>query len=118
MDLDFSSITPSPLSSPVGGLPVLLTEAEAAKALGISVRRLQAICRDGKIEYVRIAARERRFTAEQIRDFIERKTVTVPKRIPVDRKASNPLPSHQSVSDSRNYGDSAKSLREEMRLWR
>jgi|SRR5271157_571149 len=100
-------VRPEPLIDPV----------EAARILGVKLRRVHALCREGKLEYVQVSPRDRKHTGEQLQRFVDRQTVPLPK--PVDRKTSNKLPSQpKKGGDKRNCGDSAKALREEMRSWR
>ncbi len=63
-------------------LPRHLTEKEVAKGLLISQRRLQELCREDQIDYVRVSPRTRGFTAEQICAYIQQHTRTAKK--PVD----------------------------------
>ena len=53
----------------------LLTEEEAAKALLITKRRLQELCREAQIGFVQISPRVRGFTSEQVDEYVQRKMV-------------------------------------------
>lgn len=101
----------------------LLTEEQAAERLLISRRRLQALCREGRIEFVQVTPRVRGFTEEHIAEYIRRKTITPPKV--VDTPRSERLPFRpKSVQSEGGEGRSSTGhsvrahLREEMRSWR
>jgi excisionase family DNA binding protein len=104
----------------VAKMEELLTEEEVAEKLHISRRRLQALCRDGGIEFVRVTPRVRGFLPEHVEEFIRRKTVTPPKV--VDRSVDKSLPFAPRGGENRkSAGDSLserKKLREELRSWR
>jgi len=63
----------------------LLTITDVAGILGLSERRIHALCREGKLAHVQTTPRERRFLPEQLEAFIASRTVAPPKRI--DRSA-------------------------------
>lgn len=86
-------------------LETLLTPEDVSKVLVISVSGIHALCRSGRLEYVRVNGKERRFTAEMVRTFIEAQTVSRPKK-KVDKEPFKPLP-----SPSRKGGDNRKSTR-------
>ena len=94
----------------------LLTKEQAAELLGIRVRTVHQLVRDGKLGCVQLSPKDRKFTEAQIQEFIDSRTIPIPK--PVDRKSHGRLPSPRKGGNNRNVGDSAKALREEMRSWR
>jgi excisionase family DNA binding protein len=95
-------------------LDELLTVDQAAAWLKLRPKRVNELVREGKLPCVQLTARERRFTAEQLREFIASRTLTPPRR--VDSPARTLLPSLQKEQKSQR-GDRAQ-LREEMRRWR
>jgi excisionase family DNA binding protein len=56
-------------------LEPLLTDKEAADFLRTSVRTLRQACEDGDLDYVMVNEEERRFTMDQLKAFIEHRTV-------------------------------------------
>jgi excisionase family DNA binding protein len=93
----------------------LLTIEQVSERLHLSIRTIHGLCREGKLGYVQVRARERLFLPEQVDDFIKSCTIEPPK--PIDRNTTQRLPSLQKGGDSRGCGDSAKALRKEMRSW-
>jgi excisionase family DNA binding protein len=98
----------------------LLSPGQAARILGVKVRRVHALCREGKLEYVQVGPRDRRHTAEQLQRFIDRQTVSLPK--PVDRKSPDKLLFPRKRGDKKkSTGDSLserKRMKEELRSCR
>jgi hypothetical protein len=93
-------------------LPHIYTSEEAAQALRISVKGLHALCRQGKIDYVRINGKARGFTSGQIQDYIESQTVS---KVSVDRKPAKPLPCSPKKGGTKSVEDVGTSLRKEIR---
>lgn len=81
--------------------------------LGISVKMIHQLCRDGKLDYVQINKKERRFTEEQVQAYIESRTVKKPI---IDKCLSKRLPS-TSKGGEKSFGNGAD-LRKEMKQWR
>lgn len=50
------------------GLPLLLTVAEAAHQLGVSVRKVWMMRDDGELEFVTVGVRSHRVTSESVRN--------------------------------------------------
>jgi excisionase family DNA binding protein len=100
-------------------LPALLTSKQAAEYLGIRVKTVHELVRDGKLGCVQVTQRDRKFTEGHLQEFIAKRTIPVPK--PVDRKPPNKLPFPQKGSDQRkSTGDSLserKKMKEELRSW-
>jgi len=55
----------------------LLSAIEVAEILGISVKTVNKLVREAKLGCVRVTAKERRFTEDQIREYIESRSSTV-----------------------------------------
>jgi excisionase family DNA binding protein len=71
----------------------LLTPEDVSKLLAVSVKGVHELCRSGRLDYVRVNGKERRFTEEMIQSFIEAQTVSRPEK-QVDRTPHKPLPSY------------------------
>ncbi len=53
------------------GISQLLTPTNVAGILGISVKTVNKLVRDGKLGCVQVTSKERRFTDEQVRVYID-----------------------------------------------
>ncbi|MGO8879343.1 MAG: helix-turn-helix domain-containing protein [Desulfomonilaceae bacterium] len=92
----------------------LLKPEEAASELGISKKTLHRLCREGRIAYVEINDKERRFRPDQIQEYIERRTV--PARIGCS--APSKVNSHRKGGrKKKSVRDSRADLRKEMSQW-
>ena len=49
---------------------MLLSARDVAEILGISAKTVNKLVRDGKLGYVQVTSKERRFTEGQVRDYI------------------------------------------------
>jgi len=97
-------------------LAPLLTPDTVAEYLGISVRDIHALVRRGQLNCIQIDSKRRRFTEEQVSEYLQARTILRPKGI--DENASKRLRSPREGGNKRNrHKDSAKALREEMRSW-
>ncbi len=67
----------------------LLSAKDVAEILGISVKTVNKLVREGKLGCVQVTEKERRFTEDQIRDYIESRT----KIIRVDMRSVRPVSS-------------------------
>jgi excisionase family DNA binding protein len=100
-------------------LPELMTPAFVADYLGKTVKTVHQLVREGKLCCVQITGRDRRFTPEQIEEFIRSRTITPPKL--VDKKSSNSLLCPRKGGEEKSTGDSLserKRMKEELRSWR
>ncbi len=57
----------------------LLTPEQVADCLQISCKAVHKLCREGKLSFVWINNKERRFTLEQIKAYIESQAVSKPR---------------------------------------
>jgi excisionase family DNA binding protein len=102
-------------------LPRLLYPRDVAQQLGISVKTVHKLVRDGKLGCVQVTRTDRRFTQEQVQHYIESCTIMIPAKI--DREPSVRVTSKPTKGgDQRHYrGEEAKdswaSLQEEMSRW-
>jgi len=90
----------------------LLSARDVAEILGISVKTVNKLVREGKIGCVQVTAKERRFTEDQIRDYIESRTtkIQIDKRKP-DRVKSQPPKGGEKSSRVFNRADLLKEIR-------
>jgi excisionase family DNA binding protein len=106
----------------------LLTVADAARILRVTLRTIHQLCREGRLAFVLISQRKRCFTQEQIDDFIAARIVEPPKKIVhrspkpsnfVDTPGAHPSHCRQKGGDDgkSSGGLSRTQLREEMRQW-
>jgi len=64
-------------------LAPLLKPADVARILGVSIKGVHAECNAGRLEYVKVNRKERRFTDEMLKRYIEAQTVS---KVVVDKK--------------------------------
>jgi len=94
-------------------IPRSLSTQEVGEILGISVKTVNKRVREGKLGCVQVTTKERRFTEDQIRDYIESRSskVQIDTRTPVRVKSAAPKGGEKSI------GVSKADLRKEMSLW-
>jgi excisionase family DNA binding protein len=97
----------------------LLTAKDVAEILEISVKTVNKLVREAKLGCVQVTAKERRFTEEQIRDYIESRTtkIQIDKRKPDRVESAAPKGGDRQSHDGEKAKDSWASLRKEMSLW-
>jgi excisionase family DNA binding protein len=95
-------------------LPLLLTAEDVAAILGISVKTVHKLVREKKLACVQVTSRDRRFTREQIQEYIQSQSTSVR----VDKKPAPAVSSHPKKGGTKSVGCSRTDLREEMRSWR
>ena len=100
-------------TNPEGTQPWLLTVSQVAAALGISKKTVNKLVRDKKLACVQVTARDRRFTSEQVQEYIRSQTSDVR----VDNKESRSVSSRPKKGGSKSAGFSRTDLRKEMRSW-
>ncbi len=91
----------------------LLSVKDVAEILGISVKTVNKLVREGKLGCVQVTAKERRFTEEQVQAYIEAQT----KVIRVDKERGRSVSSEPKKGGEKSLGFSRRSLIEEMRQW-
>ena len=92
---------------------VLLRAPDVAVILGIAEKSVHKLAREGKLPCVQVTARERRFTPEQVQQYIESQSTG----IRVDKKDPRPVSSRPKKGGAKSIGVSGTDLRKEMRSW-
>ncbi len=93
-----------------GQMP-LLRVTDVALLLGISPKTIHKLVREGKLACVQITARERRFTHQQVEDYIHSQSTSVR----VDRRPPSPVKSALKKGGSKSIGVSGTGLTKEIR---
>jgi hypothetical protein len=98
------------------GFPKLCCATEVAQIHSISPKTVHKLVRSGKLGCVQVTSRDRRFTQEQIEEYIRSQSTSVR----VDKKESRHVLSRPKKGGDReqSVGVNGKDLREEMRRWR
>ena len=91
----------------------LLSAKDIAEILGISVKTVNKLVREGKLGCVQVTAKERRFTEDQIREYIESRTT----KIQIDRTKPDRVKSAPPKGGEKSIGVSKADLRKEMSQW-
>ncbi len=91
----------------------LLEPNEVAEILGISLKTVHKLVREKKLGCVQVTARERRFTPEQIQQYIESRSTDMR----VDKKAPPTVLSRPKKGGAKSIGVSGTDLKKEMRSW-
>jgi excisionase family DNA binding protein len=90
----------------------LLTADDVAQMLGLTTKNVHQLVRTGELGHVQITPRKRRFTREQVDQFIQNRSVPTP--TPVDKTPRDSLPcTRREVTKS--VRDSGTSLAQEIR---
>jgi|SRR5271157_1615511 len=85
-----------------------------AQILGVSPKTVNKLVREGKLPCVQVTARERRFTPEQVQQYIESRSTG----IRVDKKAAPAVSSRPKKGGEKSFSFSGVDLRREMQKWR
>jgi excisionase family DNA binding protein len=96
-------------------LPRLYTPEETAQALRIAVKAVHWLCRQGKLDFVKINGKERRFTPEQVQAYVDAQTVS---KSVIDKKPTKPLPYAPKKGGAKSDKGLVKAqLHEEIKQW-
>jgi excisionase family DNA binding protein len=96
-------------------MTVLLDPREVAAVLKVPVKAVHKLVREGKLPCVQVTARQRRFTHEQIQEYIRSQSTPVR----VDKKDPRPVQSPPKKGGTKSSGVlSRQALLEEMRKCR
>jgi len=95
------------------GLERLWSPADVAVALDVSVKTVHKLVRDGKLACVQVTARDRRFTQQQVQEFIQFRTTP----IRVDKKPGGLVssPHRKGGVKRKSAGDVGTDLVKEIR---
>jgi excisionase family DNA binding protein len=97
-------------------LPDLLTPKQTAEYLGIKTKTVHQLVREGKLACIQITPKDRKFTKDQLEEFIANRTIGIP--MPVDRKSPARITLPRKGGDRLNCGDSDRAqLKKEMCSW-
>lgn len=91
----------------------LLTVSQVAAALGLSRKTVHKLVRERKLACVYVTSRERRFTHEQVQEYIRSQSTSVR----VDKKDPRPVssPPKKGGIDRKSAGDIGTDLVKEIR---
>lgn len=92
----------------------LLSVRAVAEILGISAKTVNRLVRDGKLGFVQVTGKERRFTEEQIRAYIEAQS-HMPTSVRVDTSRFRRVSSPPKKGGGDSVRFSRRTLKEEMR---
>jgi excisionase family DNA binding protein len=95
-------------------LQVLWRVSDVARILALSSKSVHKLVREGKLPCVQVTDRERRFTPEQVQQYIESRSTG----IRVDKKAASPVSSRPKKGGEKSFSFSGVDLRREMQKWR
>ena len=95
-------------------IPELLTPKGVGAILGISVKTVHKLVREKKVACVQVTPRERRFTHEQIQEYIQSQSTSVR----VDKRDPGPVSSVPKKGGAKSSGVTRAELRKELRSWR
>jgi excisionase family DNA binding protein len=98
------------------GIQRLLSPEDVAEILGISVKTVNKLAREGKLGCVQVTHRERRFTEEQVRAYIDAQSRR-PEEVRIDTPRTRRVSSEPKKGGKRSFGDMRTSLRQEMSQW-
>ena len=97
----------------------LLSARDVAEILGISVKTVNKLVREGKLGCVQVTVKERRFTEQQVEGFVESRSskVQIDTRTSVRVKSAAPKGGDKHNHDGEKAKDSWASLQKEMSRW-
>jgi len=96
------------------GGALLLEPKEVASILKISLKTMHKLVRERKLSCVQVTVRERRFTPEQVQQYIESQSTG----IRVDKKDPRTVSSRPKKGGEKSFSFSGVDLRKEMQKWR
>jgi excisionase family DNA binding protein len=101
-------------------LTALLTPEKAAEYLGIKVKTVHQLVREGRLACIQVTTRDRKFTEAQIQAFIESRTITLPNVIDKKSPRRLPSPARKGGVERKSTGDflsERAKMRNEVRSW-
>jgi excisionase family DNA binding protein len=91
----------------------LLTAAAVASILGVSPKTVHKLVREKQLACVQVTSRDRRFTHEQVQEYIQSRSTSVR----VDKRDPRAVSSRPKKGGTKSIGVSGTDLRREMRSW-
>jgi len=95
-------------------ITALLDPREVSAVLKVPVKAVHKLVREGKLPCVQVTARQRRFTHEQVQDYIRSQSTEVR----VDKRSPTPVSSAPKKGGAKSSGVTRAELRKELRSWR
>ncbi len=92
-------------------LQPLLKARDVAERLLVSEKTVHKLVREGRLACVQVTARDRRFTHEQVQEYIRSHSTEVR----VDKKEPRPVSSYPKKGGAKSSGVSGTGLAEEIR---
>jgi excisionase family DNA binding protein len=94
-------------------IPRLLSAKDVAEILRISKKTVNKLAREGKLGCVQVTTKERRFSEEQMREYIESRS----SKVQFDTRTPDRVKSAAPKGGEKSFGVSKADLRKEMSLW-
>lgn len=89
----------------------LLDAKEVAEMIRVAIKTVHKLAREGRLACVQITPRERRFTQEQVQEYIRVQST----EMRVDRKAASAVSSRPKKGGAKSSGVSGTALAKEIR---
>jgi excisionase family DNA binding protein len=96
-----------------GAIHRLLTVKDVAFILGIAPKTVNKLVRERKLCCVQVTTKERRFTEQQVNEYIESRSSNQE----IDTKTRRRVKSTEPKGGEKSLGFTRRSLMEEMRQW-
>ena len=94
-------------------IAALLCCSDVAEILSVSTKTVRKLVREGKLACVQVTARERRFTHQQVEEYVHAQSTSVC----VDSNPPSHVKSLPRKGGAKSIGVSGTDLRKEMRSW-
>ncbi|MGO9116832.1 MAG: helix-turn-helix domain-containing protein [Desulfomonilaceae bacterium] len=99
-------------------MTLALPPEQVADFLNIKVRNVHRLVRNGKLDCIKLDAKNRRFTKEQVEEFVQRMSTGTPRPVDTSAPKDVPFPRKKGGSKSTSHGaDDLTSIVEEVRKW-
>jgi excisionase family DNA binding protein len=95
-------------------LSTLLTTSDVAVILSVSPKTVNKRVREKKLACVQLTSRDRRFTHEQVQEYIQSQSTSVR----VDKRYPGPVSSQPKKGGTKSSGVTRAELRKELSSWR
>ncbi len=98
-------------------LDTCLTPEQVAELLNIQVRAVHRLVRNKKLGCIQVDSKNRRFTKEQVEEFVQRQSVDIPKPVDTSATQSLPFPRKGGANSTSHRADDLASIAEEIKSW-